>query len=249
MAADFTLPENVARLYAQNRTEADMFITIQKHQYDDHAALLDQMFKLRRRVFIEQLHWNVQSVGEQERDAYDDMQPVYLLWVNDSHQVLYGCIRLMPTTGPTLLYDVFRKTFPESLDLIAPDIWEGTRMCVDETRIAEDHPGLHTSKAYCLMLLALCECALEHGIHTMISNYEPHLKRIYRCAGAEVQELGRADGFGKLPVCCGTFEVSQAILNKMRTKLDIDKPLYTKSASKRPPLTEQLQKQEHLLAS
>jgi acyl homoserine lactone synthase len=226
-----------------------MFITIQGHQYKEYGTLINHMFKLRKRVFFDQLNWNVQLAGEHERDAYDELQPAYLLWVSQNQQVLYGCIRLMPTTGPTLLYDVFRKTFPESVNLIAPDIWEGTRMCIDENLVARDHPELDTNKAYCLMLLALCECAIEHGIHTLISNYEPHLRRIYRRAGAEVQELGRADGFGRLPVCCGTFEVSPGILKKMRAALKIHKPLYTTRAGRFPPLIEKLSKKEFSLAS
>ena len=76
------------------------------------------------------------------------------------------------------------------------------------------------------MLLALCEVAIAHGIHTMISNYEPHLARIYRKAGAELDQLGKADGYGRRPVCCGAFEVSPRILNQMRAKLEITRPLY-----------------------
>jgi acyl homoserine lactone synthase len=226
-----------------------MFITIQGHQYKDHGTLLGQMFTLRKRVFFDQMHWNVQAICDQERDAYDDLKPVYLLWVSECQQLLYGCIRLMPTTGPTLLYDVFRKTFPDSVDLIAPDIWEGTRMCVDETLIARDHPELDLNRAYCLMLLALCECALEHGIQTMISNYEPHLLRIYRRSGAEVRELGRAEGYGRHPVCCGVFEVSERILNKMRTAMKTDQPLYTSKAGQRVPLSDHIHTQEALLVS
>ncbi|MGO7675535.1 hypothetical protein ACC685_37370, partial [Rhizobium ruizarguesonis] len=67
--------------------------------------------------------------------------------------------------------------------------------------LVDAHP-----RAFSMMLLALCECALDHGIHTMISNYEPYLKRVYKRAGAEVEELGREDGYGKYPVCCGAFE-------------------------------------------
>jgi len=62
----------------------------------------------------------------------------------------------------------------------------------------------------------------------MISNYEPHLKRVYKKAGAEVDELGRADGYGKYPVCCGRFEVSSGVLSKMRAALGVDLPLYRK---------------------
>ena len=105
-------------------------------------------------------------------------------------------------------------------------------MCVDEAALRADFPEIDGGRAFCLLLLALCECAMAHGIHTMISNYEPHLKRIYKRAGAEVQELGRADGYGKYPVCCGAFEVSKDVLVRMRNALGIDLPLYRKGSAR-----------------
>jgi N-acyl-L-homoserine lactone synthetase len=207
-----------------------MFITIQSHEYHKYSSLLDQMFRLRKRVFADLLQWDVTVSGDCERDSYDGFRPVYLIWCDERAEVLYGALRLMPTTGPTLLHDVFRRTFPNNVNLTAPGIWEGTRMCVDEAALSRDLPTIDAGRAFCLMLLALCECAMAHGIHTMISNYEPQLKRIYRRAGADVDELGRADGYGKYPVCCGAFEVSERVLAKMRAALGIDLPLYRKHA-------------------
>jgi len=203
-----------------------MFITLQAHQYSQFPELLDRMFRLRKTVFVDQLGWSVPVCGDQERDCYDDLRPVYLVWCDATGTRLYGSMRLMPTTGPTLLYDVFHATLPTNVDLVAPDIWEGTRMCIDETVIAEDFPGLSPAEAFSRLLLALCEVALHYGIGTMLSNYEPHMRRVYRRAGVAVDELGRADGYGRLPVCCGAFEVSTAVLQSMRQAIGLTEPLY-----------------------
>jgi acyl homoserine lactone synthase len=206
-----------------------MFISIEPHQYESHDHLIQSYLRLRKTVFFDELGWNVTVDGALERDRYDDLGPVYLFWVSGDCRTLYGGMRLMPTTGPTLLYDVFHRTFPDAAALSAPGIWEGTRMCIDAGAIRRDLPEIDPARAFCLMLLALCECAMAHGISTMVSNYEPHLKRIYAKAGAEVDEIGRAEGFGRRPVCCGTFEVSARIRAAMRARLRIDVPLYRKS--------------------
>lgn len=203
-----------------------MFVTIQAHEYTKYENILDQMFRLRKRTFFDTLNWNVSVSSKYEQDFYDRLNPVYLVWCSDDLERLYGCVRLMPTTGPTLLYDTFRATFPMSVNLVAPGIWEGTRMCIDEAAIATYFPDIDAGRAFSLMLLALCECALAHGVHTLISNYEPQLKRVYRRAGIDVDELGRADGYGKHPVCCGAFEVSHRVLAKLRATLGVDTPLY-----------------------
>jgi len=218
-----------------------MFVIIQAHEYQKYAFILDQMFRLRKKVFADILGWNVPVIGPFERDSYDSLCPAYLVWCDETRTRLYGGMRLMPTTGPTLLYDVFRATFPQAANLVAPGIWEGTRMCIDEEAIADDFPDVDAGRAFSMLLLALCECALDHGIHTMISNYEPHLKRVYKRAGAEVDELGRADGYGKYPVCCGAFEVSERVLDRMRASLGIDTPLYTRYVPTRSVVTQFLE--------
>lgn len=203
-----------------------MFTILQAHEYHLYSNIMDQIFILRKKVFADQLNWDVTVSNGKERDYYDDLNPVYLVWCDDSFERLYGVIRLMPTIGPTLLYDVFRDTFPDITCLQAPGIWEGTRMCVDEALLKQDMPMLEPARGFSLMLLALCEVAIEHGIHWMVSNYEPQMKRIYKRAGVDVLELGRADEYGKYLVCCGQFEVSQSILQTMRDKLNIQDPLY-----------------------
>ncbi|KQS71779.1 N-acyl-L-homoserine lactone (AHL) synthase [Rhizobium sp. Leaf371] len=211
-----------------------MYLLVQANEYHKYAGLLEQSLRLRKRVFADWLGWKVSVSGLYERDHYDDLQPAYLLWCDEQRERLYGSLRLMPTTGPTLLYDVFRETFPEACDLVAPGIWEGTRMCVDETAIARDFRDMRPERALCLLLLALCEVALNNGIHTMISNYEPHMKRVYQRAGAQFDELGRADGYGRFPVCCAAFEVSPRVLAEMRLKMQITEPLYRRPEFFRP---------------
>ncbi len=206
-----------------------MFILIEAHEYGKYSKLVDQMFRLRKRIFFEELNWDVPVLGNIERDRYDDLNPTYLVWTDKQQKVLYGSLRLLPTTGPTLLNDIFRKTFPDNMDLCHPGVWEGTRMCIDVEKIVQDHPDMLPQDAMSWMLLGLAECALAHGVHTLISNYEPHMKRIYQRSGAKWDEIGRYDGYGRRPVCCGVFEVSKEIIENMRLKNGQTKAVYKRS--------------------
>jgi N-acyl-L-homoserine lactone synthetase len=211
-----------------------MIVSIETSEQWQYRDVLLQMFQTRKKVFFDALRWDVTIQGDFERDEYDSMDPVYLVWSDPDRVRHYGSIRLMPTTGPTLLHDVFGSTFANVGDLTAPGIWEGTRMCLDERALAADYPDMPTGRAFSLLLVALCEFALSRSIHTLISNYEPHFERIYTRAGARVRELGRADGFGRSPVCCGAFEVSADILTAMRTKLGLSGPVYRQSGISSP---------------
>jgi acyl homoserine lactone synthase len=203
-----------------------MITSIQAFEQSQYRDVLLQMFQTRKRVFFDTLNWDVDIQGDREVDDYDKLNPIYLVWCNRERSRHYGSIRLMPTTGPTLLHDVFGSTFPDAAALSAPGIWEGTRMCLDEQALRDDYPGMSAGRAFSLLLVGLCEFCLSHNIHTMISNYEPHFKRVYARSGARVHELGRADGFGRYPVCCGAFEVSSDVLSTMRARLGLSEPVY-----------------------
>lgn len=218
-----------------------MFTTIQTPNAGN-ADLLDQMFRLRKRVFADELAWDVPVKGDLERDEYDDINPIYLVWCSDDRKTLYGSVRLLPTTGPTLLFDVFRNTFNDE-ELSAPGIWEATRLCVDKEAIARDFPDMKPARAFGLMMSAITELALGAGTSAVVANHEPHVGRLYKSCGAVLDKIGEADGFGKRPVCCSVFEISTASHASIRNALQLDLPLLGKDSS---PTSNTI---EHLLAA
>ena len=213
-----------------------MFTTIQPHEIAENSQLMRQIFALRKVVFSDQLGWDVPVKGGLERDRYDNLDTSYLVWCSEDRKTLYGLVRLMPTTGPTLLHDVFHATHGCNPNLRRKDIWEGTRMCLDEAKIARDFAGLDAAQGFNLLFLALCEAALELGIGRLVSNFEPCMSRVYRRAGLSYDLHGRADGYGAKPVYCASFEVSQPVLETMRRKIGVTGPVFVRGARFRPAI-------------
>lgn len=79
--------------------------------YGDFADELHEMHRLRHRVFKEQLDWDVRTDGRYEVDSFDALKPHYLI-LRGSDGPVDGCVRLLPSNGPTML----RDTFPELLE-------------------------------------------------------------------------------------------------------------------------------------
>jgi len=208
-----------------------MFLTIEADRYHAYQHLLFHMHKTRKVVFHDRLQWDVPVTGDVEIDKYDRLGPVYLIWCDASAKQFIGSMRLLPTTGPTLLDEVFRATYPSNVSLSAPSIWEVTRTCVDDAALALHHPEKTPAMAFGMIMLAVCEWCLLHGVETIVTNYEPYLARIYRRAGVEVVEIGRAEGYGRYPVCCGMVEISCKLLARMRRALDVTAPLLTGSVA------------------
>jgi N-acyl-L-homoserine lactone synthetase len=178
-----------------------------KHRF---APLLDSMFRDRKTTFVDKLKWNVPVVdGIYEKDQFDNDDAVYLVATNREGNKHISSMRLLPTSRPHLLSDVF----PQLCDGELPrgeDIWEVSRICTapdlkEDARTARRH-----------MSIALIEFALLYGATrlTLVSHME-YLSRLL-ALGWECRPLGYGkEVFGQ---AMGAMEISvtQTTLDMVR---------------------------------
>jgi N-acyl-L-homoserine lactone synthetase len=189
-----------------------MIVAIEQHNARQHSHLIDKMFRLRARVFRDRLGWDVQVTDGKERDKYDDEGPVYIIYADDETQEVKGCLRLLPTTGPTLLADIFADTLPDAVHIRAPTIWECTRFCLDD----RDRDEVLLTSA--VLITALGTVAINSGIESIIGNFDSAMLRLYRRLGCEVDVLGSTQRYGQ-PVYLGLFPISEQVLARVKKKL------------------------------
>lgn len=114
-----------------------MALVIRPEHRARFAGVLDQVFRLRQRVFIDCLGWNLPSNdGVREIDQFDG-GPCFHLAVIDAHGDVTATCRLTPSTAPNVTCDVLgpqmgAKPFPR-----APHIVENSRACLDPSRPSE----------------------------------------------------------------------------------------------------------------
>jgi N-acyl-L-homoserine lactone synthetase len=175
---------------------------------DECPALLDEMFKMRARVFGERLGWDVTVREGRERDEYDDLDPSYITIESDGK--LCASVRLMPTTGRTMLAEHFPQ-FLSCAPAPSPRVWEATRFCVEDTHFV---PYLGE---------AMTQFGLARGITSFIACFDSASWRIYRkaCAsvGCRLDILGAHLGQHGERIYIGEFEVSTAVLSRLREAL------------------------------
>jgi N-acyl-L-homoserine lactone synthetase len=194
-----------------------MLVVVEETNAPEHRHLLDEMFRLRARVFSDRLKWDVVVSDGKERDRYDDEGPVYLIYTDAEQRTVKGSLRLLPTTGPTLLADFFADTLPDATQLIAPTIWECTRFCLDESLLGN---GSREEMVFAsgVLFAGLGEIGLRSGIESILGNFDATMYRLYRRIGCEVEILGITHRFGR-PVYLGLFPVSRPILGRVTAKL------------------------------
>jgi acyl homoserine lactone synthase len=196
-----------------------VIVVVEQNNSHEHSHLLDRMFRLRARIFRDRLNWDVHVIDGKERDKYDDEGPVYILYADDNMLEVKGSLRLLPTTGPTLLAEFFSDTLPDGAQLTAPTIWECTRFCLDE-RILDGAGRENVHLASATLIAALGELAIDAGIESILGNFDPKMIRLYRRIGCEVEILGHTHKYGQ-PIYLGLFPVSGPILGRIKDRLRI----------------------------
>jgi acyl homoserine lactone synthase len=208
-----------------------MIVVIEPYNAHEYSNLLDDMFRLRARVFRDRLRWDVQVADEKERDKYDDAGPVYIIYADDESLKVKGSLRLLPTTGPTVLADIFSDTLPDAAHLSAPTIWECTRFCLEDGILSR------TSReelliASAVLIAALGDVAIGAGIESIVGNFDSTMLRLYRRIGCEVEVLGSTQRYGR-PVYLGLFPISEPILRKVKGRLKKAQSVMAGSVDKR----------------
>jgi acyl homoserine lactone synthase len=180
------------------------------------ASQLDGMFRLRHEVFKERLDWEVGSAGGKERDMFDDLDPVYIVCEHED-QVL-GSWRLLPTTGPYMLKDVFPELLYGQPAPQAPDVWEISRFAVSKRVVGNDSLG--TIKTVTNLLLEqLFSFAAQRNISRIVAVADVRFERILKRAGLLTQRYGAPMQIGVTKAISGYADVSELNVRRMQLKL------------------------------
>jgi acyl-homoserine lactone synthase len=126
-----------------------------RHLYSD---ILEDYFRLRHQIYVVERKWGaLDRPDKREIDQFDTDETVYLLGL-EGRSIIAG-MRLVPTTGPTLLSDLFPKL---ALDgpIRRSDVYELSRIFVVRNRRGE-HAG---PRAEAVIQAAAMEYGLSVGL-------------------------------------------------------------------------------------
>jgi len=154
------------------------------------AGFYPKVANYRHRVFVERLGWQLQSFDGAEQDQFDHDHTVYVVSKNE-HDEITGCARLLPTTRPYLLGDVF----PQLLNGMTPphtsDIWELSRFAVVDFNSRTASPlGQFSSPIAINLLQETIACAAERGAKRIITVSPVGVERLLKRAGFHAHRAG-----------------------------------------------------------
>jgi acyl homoserine lactone synthase len=198
-------------------------IALSPRQFGLNLDLLAAMFRLRRRVFKDRLDWTVSVSGDLELDVYDALNPTYLVLLSGEREVV-GCVRLLPTTGPTMLAD----TFPQLLTGLNPPrsnrILESSRFCVD-TRLAAEPAGNGLARATFMLFAAMIESLGLLDADSIVTVTDTRMERILRRAGWPLERLAAPQRVGETMALAGFLHGSRETLASMYRQAGVEGPV------------------------
>lgn len=184
---------------------------------------LSEMYRLRYRVFKLRLDWDVTVDSGMERDRFDDLHPIYLLQRDRDNRVC-GCVRMLPSLGPTMLRDTFPSLLHGEPMRSSIAIWESSRFALD---MPPDAPKAASGIAIGTyeLFAGLIEFGLAKELCEIVTVTDVRLERILRKASWPLRRLGPPIQIGKTSAVAGLLEVSVPALQRLRAAGGIDGPV------------------------
>ena len=160
-----------------------------------HGTAFYQFLALRKKVFVDELNWDVPHNDTVEMDQYDTPVAHYSLVLRNG--VVVGGARAMATTASWghhtyMLRDAFSGKLPHipahimSVDIASPKVWECTRLVISDDLVTQ------ADRAECMRLIVdgLVGLVRRHGAEELICLSSLHLMRALRQVGYNVTRLG-----------------------------------------------------------
>jgi acyl homoserine lactone synthase len=182
----------------------------------DYQPMLDEMYRLRKRVFHDRLGWDVEITDGMEIDIFDRLDPSYIISVDSEGQVV-GCVRQLQTTGPHMLSDVFSSILDGEPPLRSSRVWEATRFCVDTQRLSGGRGRNTISYVTSEIMIAAIELAISAGVTDAIAVVDPVMNRVlHRSGNGPYDYLGTPKQMGKVVAMAGLIDCTQERAARIR---------------------------------
>jgi acyl-homoserine lactone synthase len=184
------------------------FLLVTAQNSRKHRELLEQAYRLRHRVFVDEMGWEaIRRTDGREVDKFDTPDATHILALQNDNVVGYS--RLLPTTKPNLLSEVYPHLahLPIPCD---PSIYEWTRYCVEPKKRGErsiDNVGS-------ALLHAVMSYAFYEGIEKLSMQTDPIWLTRMADFGFEVDPLGLPTDVGGSQVVAMTVTLSARGLTK-----------------------------------
>lgn len=160
---------------------------------------------------MERQRYAVPTFRGMEWDQFDTPAAVYLLWCDEAGRIR-AVARLIPTTFPYIIQELWPELIADGEMPSRDDVWEVSRLGVDR--------DLEPGKRRLVLGEMLCGCgeyALRHGVQTYLFVTHPRIiKAVLSKSGCVTESIGSSRTLGRLPIAVARTSVTPDALARLR---------------------------------
>lgn len=188
-----------------------MLISIERRSNIKPQAL-NEMHKLRARIFRTRKKWDLPLINGMDIDGYDALDPYYMIINSDAEQsYVCGCWRILPTTGPNML----AHTFPELLGgqpaPFSESTWELSRFAIEAPNSSRFGFSQGTAQA----IHAISNFAISRGVKQFVTVTTVGVEKMLNRLGLDVRRLGPAMQIGVEQAVALCIELNDKTMSKL----------------------------------
>ena len=184
---------------------------------------MDAMFRNRAETFADRLGWEVAVKDGYEQDQFDRANPLYLVSVDPDTEEYWGSLRLLPTTGPNMLRDVFPQ-------LIDGDYIESATICAAAIPGQPERSRNGVNYVLSELILGIGEVSVAVGLTQIVSVFDARILRVLRNAGLKIDIIGTPQRIGGVMGYAGLFDTGEGPLKAFRAAAGIDRSVLAPGA-------------------
>lgn len=190
------------------------------------SKILDEVYRLRARVFSDRLGWAVEVEDGKEIDQYDSLNPAHLVCLDEDGDVV-GCMRLLQTTGPHMLADIFSDLLDGEPPLRSAQVWEATRFCIDTEKLRGGRNKNSISHYTSELMVGVFEYAQSAGILDIVGVVDPVMNRVMQRSGnAPYDYMGSTKSMGVVKAMAALMDCSDERIASIRKFAEIDHDVF-----------------------
>ncbi|HEV2609994.1 MAG TPA: acyl-homoserine-lactone synthase [Noviherbaspirillum sp.] len=165
----------------------------------------------RHKIFIERLGWSLPVDDGLERDQFDHPETIYVV-TREPDGAICGCARLLPTTEPYLLSEVFRHLMHGQPVPKSRDVWELSRFAAASVKSDSPIDAALNTRA---LLAEAVRTAAAHGAKRLITVSPLGIERLLQRMGVHAHRAGPPMFAEGKPVFACWIEIDEQTLNAL----------------------------------
>lgn len=149
-----------------------------------YGGLFASSFRLRKKMFVDRLGWDVPTAKGKEYDQFDTPNAVYLIAADRFNNAM-GMTRLLPTTSDYMLKSLWADRADPDFLVNDAHVWESTRFGID--------PDIDNDLFVPLMArlaTACAEYAVVNDIHGMLAYTSDRSWELLEKIGLDIKIIG-----------------------------------------------------------